>query len=335
MALLGAGIGAPTTVMAQEPLTVIAGVGDGTVAGQAFGPGDFSVSVGDSVTFSIGSDEPHTVTFGAGPADVPPPFWPIAGFAQPSEEAASAPPPYDLGTATYDGSGFVNTGFLVGKGSTATVQFEAPGTFPFFCSLHPGMAGQVTVVEDGATTTPDEAASAAAATSDALLAQVEPLREERLAATSTTENDDGSSTWNVFVDAVTAVDTQPGGGSGYLELLEFTPAQIEIEPGDTIHWTAAQVHTVTFMPEGTDAEALFPSDEALLAPIGGTTYDGTEVVHSGILGFPTGPDSPPVTEFSVTFPTPGVYPFFCALHAQLGQVGVVTVTGMFGWILQT
>jgi plastocyanin len=64
MALLAAGIGAPTSVMAQEPLTVTAGVGDGTVAGQAFGPGDFSVSVGDSVTFTIGSDEPHTVTFG-------------------------------------------------------------------------------------------------------------------------------------------------------------------------------------------------------------------------------------------------------------------------------
>jgi hypothetical protein len=59
----------------------------------------------------------------------------------------------------------------------------------------------------------------------------------------------------------------------------------------------------------------------------GDDLRGTEVVHSGILGFPTGPDSPPVTEFSVTFPTPGVYPFFCALHAQLGQVGVVTVTG--------
>ena len=29
-------------------------------------------------------------------------------------------PPYDLGTATYDGSGFVNTGLLAGKGSTAT-----------------------------------------------------------------------------------------------------------------------------------------------------------------------------------------------------------------------
>jgi len=282
--------------------------------------------VGDSVTFTIGSDEPHTVTFGEGPADVPPPFWPVAGFAQPSEEAAAAPPPFDLGTATYDGSGFVNTGFLVGKGSTATVQFEAPGTFPFFCALHPGMAGQVTVIEDGATTTPEEAAAAAAATSDALLAQVEPLREERLAATSTTENDDGTSTRNVFVDAATEADTQPGGGSGYLELLEFTPAQIEIEAGDTVHWTASKVHTVTFTPEGTDPAAIFPSEDAILAPIGGSTYDGTEIVHSGILGFPTGPDSPPVTEFSVTFPTPGVYPFFCALHAQLGQMGVVTVT---------
>ena len=32
-------------------LTIVTGWGDGTVAGQAFGPGDFTVVAGDSVTF--------------------------------------------------------------------------------------------------------------------------------------------------------------------------------------------------------------------------------------------------------------------------------------------
>ena len=316
-----------TGVSAQTMgLTVTAGVGDGTVAGQAYMPGDATVAVGDSVTFSIGSDEPHTITLGDGPPEVPPPFWPVAGFAEPNpEQLEMGGAPYDLGAVEYDGTGFVNTGALFNKGSTATVTFTAPGTFPFFCVFHPGMAGVVTVVEEGPTTTLEEADVAAAATSELILGQVEPLREQRLAETSSVSNDDGSTTWNVFTDAATETVAQPGGGTGYLELLEFTPDQIRIEPGDTINWTVAKIHTVTFVPEGTDPRSLFASEEALIPPMGGSTYDGTEVAHSGILGFPVDPAAGPVTEYALTFPEPGVYPFFCALHAELGQLGVVAV----------
>lgn len=316
-----------TGVSAQGAgLTVVAGVGDGTVAGQVYMPGDVTVAVGDSVTFSIGSDDPHTITLGEGPAEVPPPFWPVAGFEAPSpEEIQIGGEPYDVGTAEYDGTGFVNTGGLFNKGSTATVTFTEAGAFPFLCVFHPGMAGVVNVVEEGPTTTQEEADAAAAATSELILGQVEPLREERLAETSSVSNDDGSTTWNVFTDAATETDVLPTGGTGYLELLEFIPDQIRIEPGDTINWTVAKIHTVTFVPEGTDPRSLFPSEEALIPPMGGSTYDGTEVAHSGIMGFPIDPAAGPVTEYALTFPEPGVYPFFCALHAELGQLGVVAV----------
>ncbi len=308
---------------AQSNLNVNVGVGDGTVAGNVYQTGDFTLGVGDAVTFVIASDEPHTITLGAGPEEVPPPFWPVSGFAAPEE---GGPPPSDLGTASTDGTAFINTGILFGKGSSATVEFTAPGTFGFFCAIHPGMVGQVTVVEDGPVTSQADADAVAQETADSILAQVEPLREERAASTSSVQSDDGTTTWNLFADASTESTPQAGGGTGYLELLEFTPAQIEIAPGDTISWTADKIHTVTFVPEGMDPEELFPSEDAVFVPIAGSTFDGTAPVSSGVFNISLDPAVPPLTEYSLTFPEPGVYPFFCALHAELGQMGVVTVS---------
>ena len=315
MALAGPGANAQSTI------TVVAGAGEGTVAGNAYMPGDITVAAGDSVTFVIGSDEGHTITFGTGPADVPPPFWPVSGFEAPPQ--GEAPPP-DMGTTSIDDSPFINTG-IIGKGTTATVEFSTAGTYPFFCAIHPGMSGQVTVVDEGATTTQAEADTAVEATSADLLAQVDPIHQERLDSVTTVDNSDGTQTWNVFADASTSPGPTAGGGSGYLELLQFTPDAIRIEPGDTISWTASQIHTVTFLPEGVDPAELFTSEQVALSPMGGSTYDGTEPTSSGVLNFPLGPDMPAVTEYSLTFPEPGVYPFFCVLHAELGQIGVVAV----------
>lgn len=309
-----------SVVVAQSTLNVQAGVGDMTVAGQAFMPGNFRVAVGDSVTWNIGSDDPHTVTFGEGPADVPSDAWPTTGF---TPFDPTTPPPYDLGTATYDGTGFINTAILPVKTSKATVTFTAAGAFPFYCAIHPGMAGTVNVVESGGdVTTQPQADEAIGEASAYLLGQVDLLRAERLAATSQTANDDGTSTWNLFVDAATEVGPLPGGGTGLLELLEFTPPTAAIGVGDTIHWTAARTHTVTFVPSGVDPATLFPEFPAsFIPPLGGSTYDGTEAVNSGFLN--AGPNTP--SEYSLTFTAEGVFPFFCGIHAQLGQVGMLAV----------
>ena len=125
----------------------------------------------------------------------------------------------------------------------------------------------------------------------------------------------------MFTDAGTAVGPLPGGGTGFLELLEFTPAGLEVAPGDTVTWTVLNIHSVTFVPEGTDPATIFTSEDAVFAPIPGTTYDGTAPVSSGVLGLdPAAPKT-----FSLTFPTAGTFPFFCVLHSDLGQVGNVTV----------
>ncbi|MDQ3554674.1 MAG: hypothetical protein M3395_09750 [Chloroflexota bacterium] len=296
---------------AEATLDVDVGYGTGTVAAQAFGPGDLTVAVGDSLRFTITSDEVHTVTLGEGPADVPPPNWPVSGWSAPA-----GPPPWDFGSVEFDGTGFLNTGIIL-KDSTASVEFTAAGIFPFLCAIHPGMAGQVEVVESGETTSRSEADSASQATEDELLSRVDDMRTDRLASVSEVDNGDGSSTWNVFADALGPVGPMPGGGTGYLELLEFLPDDVAIEAGDTVSWTAASFHTVTFVPDGTDPASLNPFTTP---PSGdGTTYTGDTVANSGL--FNAGPGSP--ASFKLTFPETGAYDFYCLLHLPLGQTGTV------------
>lgn len=303
-------LASPRVARAASTLDIDVGYGTGTVAAQAFGPGAATVVVGDSVRFTITSDEVHTVTFGDGPANMPPANWPVSGWTAPA-----GPPPWEFGSVQYDGTGFLNTGIAV-KGSTATVEFTEAGTFAYLCAIHPGMAGTVTVVDSGPATTQAEADADANATEQALLGAVDGLRSDRLDAVSTDDNGDGTATLHAFADATTRPGPRPGGGSGYLELLEFLPSRIAIKQGDTISWTASAVHTVTFLPEG---DTVADHDAFTTPPSGdGTDYDGTGLANSGL--FNAGPGSP--ASFSLTFSKEGTYPFYCLLHAELGQIGL-------------
>jgi hypothetical protein len=57
-------------------------------------------------------------------------------------------------------------------------------------------------------------------------------------------------------------------------------------------------------------------------PAGGSTYDGTSLYHSGLLGIPA-PGSP--NTYELTFPDAGTYNYICALLIFLGQTGVIEV----------
>lgn len=302
-----------------ESLAVGVGVGSGTVNGAVFTPGEFTVEVGSSVDWTITSDEPHTITFGVGPEGVPPPEWPVSGFDEPPP---GPPGPVELGSTQFDGTGFVNTGVIFG-GSTATIEFTATGEFPFSCVIHPGMAGTVTVVDEGEdTTTQDEADAAAQQTEDLILGQVDPLRAETLDSVTSETRSDGTKLWKIWTNAVNEPADMPGGGTGYLELLEFIPKDLDIREGDTVEWTSTTIHTVTFLEEGQDPNTLDPFATAPAKP--SDTYDGDSFYNSGLIGPEGGPQAP--TTFDLTFEDVGTFNYLCLLHAPLGQTGTVTVS---------
>jgi plastocyanin len=301
------------SVKAATTLNVGVGAGTGTTSANAFLPGDVTILVNDSVKFTIESDEPHSVTFGNGPAGEPPDEWPQSGLT------GTIPPPPGTAnlTGTYNGTGFVNT-TVIFKGSTATIQFTTAGTFPFICVIHPGMAGNVNVLATGTATTQAEADAKGAQTRTALLAMESGLEASAEGAVTETERSDGTSLWNIFTSVKSDIAPQPGGGTGYIELLRFIPPNLEIEEGDTVRWNAPSVHTVTFPTAGQDPATINP----FAPPVGSNTYDGSSFYHSGPLGIPA-PGAP--NTYELTFPEAGTFGYICALHVFLGQTGQIEV----------
>jgi len=300
---------------ADTPLTINMGVGSGTVAGNVYTPGEFTVHTGDSVTVGVTSDEPHSLTFGSGPSNESPDQWP-------STFPNQGP---DLGTMDFDGTGFANTALMF-NGQTATFHFTAPGTFEFSCEIHPGMTGTVHVVaadqNADTQTTLDQKASQ---TSTAVLAQVDPLKAATTAQVTSQDRNDGTKLWKIFTNAINDPAAQPGGGTGYLELLQFIPPDLPIHQGDTVEWDARGVHSVTFIPAGQtpdQLEAQYGGDPFAVPPSKPSdNYDASQVYNSGM--FFAGPGAP--TSFSLTFTQTGTFPYLCLLHEELGQTGTITV----------
>lgn len=89
----------------------------------AFAPPSLSVRVGTQVTWTNEDNITHTITSGA------PGIQGVPGVSK------GAPPSPDGG---FDQE-------LAGTGTTATVTFDQAGTFTYFCRIHAGMTGEVTV----------------------------------------------------------------------------------------------------------------------------------------------------------------------------------------------
>jgi plastocyanin len=134
-------------------------------------------------------------------------------------------------------------------------------------------------------------------------------------------------TWEVAVGG----DPTPGVTS-----INFYPRVLTINAGDAVNFTfpAAEPHTVTF--DAGQVPGLFltgitpnspgPGDFDItkaFSPLnvsGPVSYDGTQVISSGIPLDPPGEREP----FAVTFPKSGVYYYECAVHGPL-MSGNVTV----------
>lgn len=100
-----------------------------------------------------------------------------------------------------------------------------------------------------------------------------------------------------------------------LQALQYYPATITIDEGDTVTWRypAGEPHTVTFLGPKTAPPP--PNDPSVPSPAGGSTYDGTTYTSSGfmLLG----------KTYALTFPKAGTYTYYCLIHGEM--VGKVIV----------
>ncbi|MBC5829205.1 MAG: hypothetical protein GIW98_03305 [Candidatus Eremiobacteraeota bacterium] len=109
------------------------------------------------------------------------------------------------------------------------------------------------------------------------------------------------------------VDAGAGGLRDALSSLDFYTHEITIDAGDSITWTArGNGHTVSFLAPGQRP----PRGPQAGAPAGGHSEDGTTFTSSGALE--------PGASYTLSFPKPGVYNYYCLFH-QPEMTGKVVV----------
>jgi plastocyanin len=150
---LGVALAITLCACGNGPPELAAGGGGGPVVGQAgasglgtpaskitatsadtFSPGNISVTTGQVIQWTVASDSvPHNVTF--------------------------------------DSSGDLTSPGSLGPGDTWQVKFTVAGTYPYHCTIHDGMNGQITVTPGSgggsASSSPSSSSSASASPSGA------------------------------------------------------------------------------------------------------------------------------------------------------------------------
>jgi len=276
----------------------------------AFLPNELWIHAGDSVEWNVKADEIHTITFLT------------AGQIRPPFDVGC--PGFSFGAAIFDGLTCVTTPPMV-SGQSFTVTFPSVGNFKFACLVHPDMTGVIHVLDTTAALPhgQDFYDKQAASQANELLADLAQLQGHHHAASAN----------GVVVGAGKTLAT--AGGHNSISLMRFVRPELVIRAGATVEWTnddPSMPHTITF---GTEPANPFPpsgnvsvdADGALHATIASTS----DSVHSGFIasapqdeiGLPQTPLGP--TRFRITFTHPGVYPYICALHDDLGMKGTIIV----------
>lgn len=275
----------------------------------AFLPNELWIHAGDSVAFTVATDEPHTVTFLA-PNQVLLPF------------SVGCPGTTPSGSA--EDGGCVNSGPLT-NGQGYLVTFPEAGNYKLVCLYHQNMTAMVHVLNDSAQLPHDQAFYSAEAAD---------MRKDLLSSAGHMMDHEMSSK-PMDVTAGAGEIVANGGGSSTLSVMRFEHPDKVVHVGDTVEWTnddPVTPHTITFGVE--PANPMPPSPNVTMDADGAlhaTINSPTENVNSGFIsaspqdriGLPQ--SAPGVTRFRVTFTKPGVYVYKCALHDDLGMIGTVTV----------
>lgn len=310
--------------LASAPRTWYVTVGvqtpSGAISGMIFTPDHIWVKQGDTIIWTVGSQEIHTVAFGTPPADTDdeaaePPLPPIINAFEEFEEAVVPP----AGGHTFTGSGFYNSGVMTTVPAASgfpsairhySLQIEAaPGTYFFYCGVHgPMMSQLVTVIPNGQAYPYTQAHYNAQAATERAKVYAEGFRAYGETQGMVSRN-------TVFVGA--AVDT------GMADVMRFVRTNTVIKAGSWVTFKNLTIdpHTVTIgddtaIPGG----GLLPyGNLADIEP--GMSYSSGLIGHA--FGEAFGLDLPNTSSFY--FGHVGVYHFFCALHDYEGMVGTITV----------
>ncbi len=299
---------------------------DMALQAMAFLPNELWIHAGDSIMWTSGSGEIHTVSF----------F--IAG--QPFMDFTVGCPGYTPSGSSFNGTKCVSAPPLV-QGQSYTVKFPTPGNYKLLCLVHPHMTGVIHVLPTSATLPHNQSFYDELAENQThrILADADRHNEHDGHEAMDHEGADDMFSMQVLrgknIIAGTGEIASTAAGFESLSVMRFLRGTVEIRVGDTVRWTnldPALPHTVTFGTEPGDpfpptANVTREADGSLHATINSTS----DSVHSGFLGAAPEdqsgvPVTPPgTTVFSVTFTHPGTYDYICALHDTLGMKGKVIV----------
>jgi len=289
----------------------------------AFGPNPITIRVGDTVSWKFASF--HTVTFNAFKPDLPV-FVPGPG---PGEFMAGAGvfPAGPASGSSYDGSVQASSGApLQGPPDQFgySLKFTKAGMFGYVCTIHPGMRGEIQVV-DATSALPETVAASKArgqATLAALAGKASTAKTHAAGPEHLRPAAANAGTTTVFVGVA-----DPYGAS----FLGFVNGDVTVPRGGEVAWVWAdpfEIHTVTFLSGAQPPAFIIPRPQPagppvlvinpdVLMPSGGSTYTGQGVMNSGILEAPG--------LFVARFDAPaGKYEYICATHQFMK--GSVTVT---------
>ncbi|MCW3041596.1 MAG: hypothetical protein JWM31_3501 [Solirubrobacterales bacterium] len=310
----------------------------GTDANQFF-PTALKIHVGDTVKFApVGF---HNLTFPAkgkapqallapagtvsGASDAAgTPFWfngrPSFGFAPPLLKSGFGK------TFTMPAAAGVQSGLpFANRPKPVSVRFAKAGTYTYYCSVHAGMKGTVSVVDKA------KAVPTAKAVGQAVSAQVKA--DQAVAST-------------LSKTSVPANTVMVGPEKSGVTLYAFLPGKLSVKPGTTVTFTmpvgAREDHTATAGPGDPDDHKaksylgdlaagfnapVIPGQASYGSEAPGTlaslspTLHGNGFWNSGVMD---GVDATPLPQSSkLKFDTPGTYAFYCLIHTFMkGEVVV-------------
>jgi plastocyanin len=316
----GGNEGGATQTTAAAPTTVNLRAGlndpkDPNIAVLEFLPESITVAPKAKVQWRFTGPEPHSVTFFPGGQTPPAPG---------SDTSLFQPKPPK---GPYDGTTLVNSG-LQPTGPTPAAPFEVafntPGTYRYYCVIHPLMTGTVTVSEQASdATSQSEITSQGDQQLSRWLAEGRTAKQQ-LAETPAkrTRNNDGTTTWRVEMGRTTE----------HTDVLAFAPTAPQIKAGDHVAFVnnSGAPHTASFA--GKQSMPSDPESPAAMKPAPGPSpqpLNASSFSNTGLLP----PNAPPgaapperARSFVFTVPRAGNYGYVCILHAPSGMAGTIRST---------